>query len=334
MLSKVVLLHFLFGNLPRSRRCHWKGNAGIGVPDSAGTSHLPRGSPSLASPHQTHSGHGINHQFARVELRRDTKFGSSVIEGVLVVPVVPAFSDGAPRDKGVFGGVGKDIIRVVTVQVSGRVDAPGKVKNNDVSKGSSNEKGVPEILAPVVLGDLSGKDKAHVQSEPGVEFLLPVYQRIGQQIRKVHFASGLDDRGVLFDNEPTNVSVEKSASSVVGIRLGFREFVVDSVITSPMVDRSLVGDRVAEHENSSEQKVGLIRTVRPQPMHSDCYSKATDWPQKEGPHQSFGGTLCHFSNSNSTCVVNQRDVDDHWPIEVSFFVVVLDQPREFHEHFR
>ena len=149
------------------------------------------------------------------------------------------------------------------------------MKDHDISKSSGHEEGVPEVFAPVVLGDLSRGDKAHVKGEPRVQLSLPVDERIGKQIRKVHFSSGLDNRRVLFDNEPTNVSVKKSAGSIVGVRLGFGEFVVDSVIAGPVVDGSLVGDGVGKHEHGSEQKVGLIRTVRPQPMNSDCYSKAT-----------------------------------------------------------
>ena len=276
MVRKGVLLHFLFcDNLPWPRRGLGKRNSGIGVPDAAGSSHLPRGCPSLASPNKTDGGHGINHQFARVELRRDTKFRGSIVEGVLVVPVVPSLSNSAPRDERIFGGVGKNIVRVVTVQVSGRVNTPGEVKDHDISKSSGHEKGVPEVFAPVVLGDLSREDKAHVKSEPRVQLFLPVDKGIGKQIRKVHFASGLDNLRVLFDKEPTNVSKEKSASGIVWVRLGFGEFVVDSVITGPVVDGSLVGDGVAEHEHGSEQKVGLVRAVRPQPMNSDCYTKAT-----------------------------------------------------------
>ena len=276
MVRKDVLLHFLFcRNLPWPRGSHRKRNSVVGVPNTAGSSHLPRGRPSLASPNQANGSHGVNHQFAWVELRRDTEFGGSIVKGVLVVPVVPSLSNGAPRNERILGGVGKNIVRVVTVQVGSRVNTPGEVKDHGVSKGSGDEKGVPEIFSPVVLGNLSGEDKAHVKGEPRVQLFLPVDERIGKQIRKVHFASGLDNRRVLFDNEPTDVSVEKSAGSIVGVRLGFGEFVVNSVIAGPVVDGSLVGDGVGKHEHGSEQKVGLIRTVRPQPMNSDCYSKAT-----------------------------------------------------------
>jgi len=180
-----------------------------------------------------------------------------------VVPVVPSFSDGTPRDEWILGGVGENIVRVISVEMSGRVNAPGEVKDNDVSEGSAHEKGGPEVFAPVARGNLCGQDKAHVKGCPWVALLLPVHEGIGQQIGEVHLATGLNDSGVLFDNEPTDVGVEKSSGGVVRIRGGFRKFVVDSVVASPMVDSSLVRNRVAQHKNRSEDKVGLVRSVRP-----------------------------------------------------------------------
>jgi len=129
--------------------------------------------------------------------------------------------------------------------MGGRVNAPREVKHNDVSEGSAHEKGGPEVFAPVASGNLCGQDKAHVKGRPWVALLLPVHEGIVQQIGEIHLATGLYDSGVLFDKQPTNVGVEKSSGGVVRIRGGFRKFVVDSVIAGPMVDCSLVGDRVA-----------------------------------------------------------------------------------------
>ena len=47
-----------------------------------------------------------------------------------------------------------------------------KCRTTAVAEGAGDEEGVPEVLAPEVLGDLGGHDVAHVQGEPRVELLL------------------------------------------------------------------------------------------------------------------------------------------------------------------
>ena len=54
---------------------------------------------------------------------------------------------------------------------------------------------------------------------------------------------------------------EKSSLGVVRIGLCLREFVVDTVITSPVVDAALVGDRVAEHEYESKNEMSFVGSM-------------------------------------------------------------------------
>mmetsp|Transcript_10170 Transcript_10170/g.24310 ORF Transcript_10170/g.24310 Transcript_10170/m.24310 type:complete len:140 (+) Transcript_10170:1465-1884(+) len=92
----VLLIHLGINNLPRSWGRLGKRNSGCFVPVSAGTSHLPRSMSPLASPDKSNSSAHVNEQFAGVELGRNSVFGCSIVKGVLVVPVVPSFSDRAP----------------------------------------------------------------------------------------------------------------------------------------------------------------------------------------------------------------------------------------------
>lgn len=50
---------------------------------------------------------------------------------------------------------------------------------------------------------------------------------------------------------------------------------VDTVITRPVVNASLIGNGVAKHKKEANGEGGTVGTMRPKTMHSDCYTKAT-----------------------------------------------------------
>merc|ERR1719416_3106 len=52
--------------------------------------HVPRRRPAFSAPDQAHGRHEVDEELARVELRRDAELTGRVVEGVFVVPVVPA----------------------------------------------------------------------------------------------------------------------------------------------------------------------------------------------------------------------------------------------------
>ena len=180
-----------------------------------------------------------------------------------MVPVVPSFSDGAVGDDRIFAGVGKNIIGVVTVQMCRRVDQPSKVKDDAIPKGTGNKEGIPEILPPKVGSNLRWEDIADVKSEPGVQLSLEDNTPILQEITEIHFSSSLDYIGMLLDHKPSHVGVEESPGSVVGISIGFGVFVVDAMVTTPVVDTSLVGKRVAKHQEESDGPSSFVGSVRP-----------------------------------------------------------------------
>jgi len=142
--------------------------------------------------------------------------------------------------------------------MSRRVHAPCEVEDGAVSKGACNEEAVPEFFSPIVRGNLCWENEAHVKGEPRVEFSLPIHERVGQEIREVHLATGLDNRWVLFHNQPTDMGVKEPTGCVVRVGLRLGEFVVDSVIASPVVNRSLIGDRVTHHQEESKDEVCFV----------------------------------------------------------------------------
>jgi len=137
------------------------------------------------------------------------------------MPIVPSLSDAAKADERIFGGVGHDIVGVVSVQVRCGIDQPRKVQDDAISQAACHEKGCPEILSPKVRCDLCWHDKAHVEREPRIESLLEHDERVFGQVRKVHVASRLDDFRVLLDEQPPHVGKEESPHGVVWIGMGF-----------------------------------------------------------------------------------------------------------------
>mmetsp|Transcript_11242 Transcript_11242/g.14850 ORF Transcript_11242/g.14850 Transcript_11242/m.14850 type:complete len:257 (-) Transcript_11242:70-840(-) len=214
---------------------------------SSGTSHSPCSGSTFTVGHQPNFSHGINEQLGRIELTGDTKFTGSIIKRVLVMPVVPSFSHRTPTDNGVLGRIRKNIIRMVTVQVSRGVDQPCKVQDDDISQSSCHKEGIPKFFPPCIRGNLSRHHKAHVQGEPRIGFLLKHDQRIFLQITKVQFTSSLHNILVLLHKQPSHVCVKETTCGIVwiGIRLGM--FVMHTMITCPMENRSLIRNGITKH---------------------------------------------------------------------------------------
>jgi len=164
---------------------------------------------------------------------------------------------------------------VIAHQVGGRVDQPCEVQDNHIAQSTSHKKGVPKVFTPKVRGHLRRHDVAHVQSEPRIELLLKSHHWIFFQVGKVHGSSSCHDVRVLLDKEPPHVSEKESTCRVVRIRIGFGILVVHAVIASPMVNATLIGDAVAEHEKDTDGKCSFVTAVGPQAMHSDGDAKTT-----------------------------------------------------------
>lgn len=71
------------------------------------------------------------------------------------------------------------------------------------------------------------------------------------------------------------MSVEETAHGIVWVGVGFGVFVMDAVVTCPMVNGSLVGDGVAKHEEHTDGEGGGVGSVGPEAMDADGYAEAT-----------------------------------------------------------
>jgi len=119
------------------------------------------------------------------------------------------------------------------------------------SQGPSHEERRPEALAPALDCDLGWEDVAHVEREPRIEFLLKHDDRVLMEVAEIQLLPGADHLWVLLDVQPAHVGEEKTAHGVMRISVSLTVLVVDAVVAGPVVDRSLVRDGVAQHEEET-----------------------------------------------------------------------------------
>jgi hypothetical protein len=134
---------------------------------------------------------------------------------------MPSFANGAPGNKGVFRGVAHDIVWVISIEMSRRIDKPGKVKDNAISECTCDKESIPERLSPKVISHKSRHDIAHEQGEPRITHFLVFDDGIFHQIGEIHFASSFHNIGVLFHKQPTHVSEEESTRGIVRVCVCF-----------------------------------------------------------------------------------------------------------------
>ena len=262
------------------------------------SSHGPGGRRPLAVTGQSQSTGHINVNFGGIELRGRSKFAGRVIVGILVVPVVPSFTAAQKGHHRVFRRVTGGIVGVVAIQVGGTVDQPRKVEDADVADKAADKDGVPEILVPAVAGNLSGKDKTHVETQPRIQTLLKHDHRIFQQITQINLSSSFHNIGMFLDQQPSHVSKKESPGGIVGISICFTVLVMGSVIATPVKNAALVAHGLLEHQTHPQGQTGFVAAVRPKTVNATENSKTRQWPAEPGKQERFRHTVRHVTDDS------------------------------------
>ena len=333
-----LLLHLLgvgagLPDLPRPGGRLGEGLPGRNVAVAPGPTHGPGGRAALPAPHQADARHEIDEELGGVELAGDPELACGVVEGVLVVPVVPSLPDGAEGHDGVLGGVAEQVVGVVPHEVGGAVDQPGEVQDDAVAQGPSDEESVPEVLPPEVLGDLGGHDVAHVEGEPGIALLLEHDGGIVEKVGEVEVPPRLDDVWVLLDEEPPHVREEEAPGGVVRVGGGLGELVVDTVVAGPVPDGALVSYGVDKHEEEASREGRLVRPVRPEAMDPHRDADPCNGPEDEGPEEGLRRAVPHLGNSCSGGHVDEGNIDAHGPVDRALLPVMPDDAGDVADHF-
>ena len=71
------------------------------------------------------------------------------------------------------------------------------------------------------------------------------------------------------------MSKKEASSGIMRIGIRFGAFVVHSMVSTPVVDGTLVCDRVTKHQEPVHNLMSFVGTVRPKSMSSSCNAKTT-----------------------------------------------------------
>ena len=189
---------------------------------------LPGSRGPLALRSQTQHTAGVDEELRRVELGTYTEFRGRIVEGVLVVPVVPTFAHREVRHKRILSRHDGGIVGVITVEMSGGVYQPGEVQHADVSQRAGGPVAVPEVVAPQHAHE-AGEHEAHEEVEPGVELHLESHHRIGEEVVVVEGLASRDHVLVLLRQQPAHVGEEEAPAGVMGIRVSLGKKIRDKM---------------------------------------------------------------------------------------------------------
>ncbi len=97
--------------------------------------------------------------------------------------------------------------------------------------------------------------------------------------------------------------------------------VMNSVISGPMPNTSLVGHWVHKHEENSQRKTSFIGSVSPESVSAAGNTKTSDRPKHKSPQKSISMAVLKWKQTNNTRNVGQRDINQHGPIDILLSVM-------------
>jgi len=183
--------------------------------------------------------------------------GVAEVLGELVVEVVVTFSYGNESGNPVVLGRVLVVEGSVSEPVGERVDAEGRVVDEEETSGTGEEES-SAVISPSESGDEGREDESHSDDEVDVPTVLPLDNLVLREIGNVG-DSGLATR---FDEHPSDVRPPESFVRRVRVEIRIRVAVVSAVTPTPPLDRSFYGSRSSESEEILKRKTRGIRSVR------------------------------------------------------------------------
>mmetsp|Transcript_51495 Transcript_51495/g.117091 ORF Transcript_51495/g.117091 Transcript_51495/m.117091 type:complete len:509 (+) Transcript_51495:173-1699(+) len=221
----------------------------------------------FASPRQTQLGHQIDEHLGWVELARCSHFSSSIVPVKCVVPIVPAFANSRQRDPPILSRHVSRVVRLLTERVDHRVHSPSGIQDARIPQHTSKQKSIPERI-PEHRRDIRGHEETQQQIPERIGPLLKHDHGICLQISHAQTLPSCDHLRSLLRQHPTSVREEESTSSIMRISRCVGVQMMHPMVPRPVVDGSLAGHRVAEHQEHTQRQRRLVRLVSPEPVHA------------------------------------------------------------------
>mmetsp|Transcript_29731 Transcript_29731/g.36900 ORF Transcript_29731/g.36900 Transcript_29731/m.36900 type:complete len:208 (+) Transcript_29731:403-1026(+) len=188
-----------------------------------------------------------------------------------------------------------------------RVHHPCAMQHPHIAQAARNEEAIPKRLTPSVLRDKAGHEEAPEEVPPRVVLVLEHHKRILLEVVHIHLASGLRHPRILLQVEPAHVRKPEPANSIMRVGNGLRVEVVRAMIARPVKNGTLVGDRVAKHDDSAIGERCLVATMCPEAVGATSDTEAGDGPENKGPPE--GGDLAVWDEEDTDEPKDLRESD-------------------------
>lgn len=208
-----------------------------------------------------------------------------VLVGVVVI--MPTFTEGQERNPPAVGGIIFGCVGTVAEFVSGAIDQPSAVVEENES-----EEDPPHHKGPTVAHEkISGNEKEEAENKLDMNKVL-----IAELIKGIvcNIAGKAGQFLPCFDLEPHPIDMTPPESffRTMMILIGVRVGVVMTVKANPLSRTTLAGEASAEDKNVLKPLGHLIASVRNQPVPTHCDSHTTREPvHKEGQTQARPGKV-------------------------------------------
>lgn len=214
----------------------------------------------------------------------------TVILRELVVEVVVTFSDG---DKGGEPVVLRGVLVVegsLSEPVSERVDAEGRVVNEEKTSGSREEEPSSPISPSKTSYD-GREDESHTDDEVHVPTVLPADNLVLGEIGDI----GNTGSATRLNEHPSNVRPPESLVSRVRVEVGIGVAMVSTVTTRPPFDRTFNCARSSESEEILQRKRSRVCLVCPQTMVTCRHSETSVEVVQDRPEGGLPPDFCRKS---------------------------------------
>ena len=131
------------------------------------------------------------------------------------------------------------------------------------------------------MSEHSRENKAPGVIPPRVATLLKHYDFVGEEIAHIHFTSSLDHVRVFVNKEPAHVTEEEATTGVVWILIGVGEKMMRTMIAGPMKDGPLISNAGQDHGEHFENKICVVRAMRPETVRAAGDAKTGKRPKKQ-----------------------------------------------------
>lgn len=178
----------------------------------------------------------------------------TVVRGELVMEVVVTLAESDKSGNDVITGGVAIIEGLVTEPMGERVDTEGSLLNEADAKDAAIDEAA-HIIAPQKSTEDGGEDQSHDDDTLEIVAVLPDDNGVLIEIGNVGTARAL---GVLLENHPAKMRVEKTLANGVGILLGVGIAMVGTMLPGPPADRTFDGASTDSSEIDFQGESSLV----------------------------------------------------------------------------